>query len=216
MSQILQDVENEKTRNFYIKRAQHVLKKLDTPLDNYAFFITHFDDVIQFLSKTKTNSGLHVYDIAISKFIQYIDTSDDVKKEYKQKYLDMANDANKLVKNKNKPIIKKTITNMINDPTQYIVEEEPVISQTVIENKPETRKSSRILEQKENTTIIKKEEEKPKFRIIKQKQLKKHNYVEEEIDEILSKMNKKPVTKRDTNINYYNLYVNTNLKINPI
>ena len=46
MSQILQDVENEKTRNFYIKRAQHVLKKLDTPLDNYAFFITNFNDVI--------------------------------------------------------------------------------------------------------------------------------------------------------------------------
>ena len=154
MSQILQDVENEKTRTFDIKRAQHVLKKLDTPLDNYAFFITHFDDVIKFLSDTKSNSGLHIYCIAISNFIPYTNTSDDEKTEYKQKYLDIANDANKLVKNKNKPIIKKTITNMINDPTQYIVEEEPIIVQKIIENKPETRKYSRILEQKENTNII--------------------------------------------------------------
>ena len=105
MSQILQDVENEKTRTFNIKRAQHVLKKLNTPLDNYAYFITPFDAVIKFLSDTKSNSGLHIYCIAMSKFIPYIDISDDIKKkEYKQKYLDISNDANKLVKNTNKPI----------------------------------------------------------------------------------------------------------------
>ena len=105
MSQILQDVENEKTRTFYIKRAQHVLKKLNTPLNNYTFFVTNFNDVIKFRSETKTNSGLHIYCIAISKFIPYTNTSDDEKTEYKQKYLDIANGANKLVKNKNKPII---------------------------------------------------------------------------------------------------------------
>ena len=61
MAEILPSMDNEKTRLFYIKKAQHVLKKLDTPLDNYAYFLNHFDDVIKFLSDTKSNSGLHVY-----------------------------------------------------------------------------------------------------------------------------------------------------------
>ena len=63
----------------------------------------------------------------------------------KQKYLDIANDANKTVKNKNKPIIKKEIKNVLNDPTQYVVEQEekePIIVQKIIENKPNTRKST--------------------------------------------------------------------------
>ena len=61
----------------------------------------------------------------------------------------------------------------------------------MIEIKPEIRKSSRILEQKENKNVYKKEEKeenKPKFRIIKKVQQKFDN-VEDEIDEILSKMN---------------------------
>ena len=53
MSQILQDVKEEKTRIFYIKRVQHVLKKLNEPLDNYTYFISNFDDVIIFLKETK-------------------------------------------------------------------------------------------------------------------------------------------------------------------
>ena len=48
MSEFLQDVKNEKTRVYYIKRIQHVLKKLNEPLDNYKYFITHFDNVINF------------------------------------------------------------------------------------------------------------------------------------------------------------------------
>ena len=72
MSEFLQDVKKEKTRIFYIKRAQHVLKKLNEPLDNYKYFVSHFDDVINFLKEKKTNSGLHVYCIAISKIIPYL------------------------------------------------------------------------------------------------------------------------------------------------
>ena len=41
MSQILQDVENEKTRSFYIKRIQHMLKKLNEPLDNYTYLLNN-------------------------------------------------------------------------------------------------------------------------------------------------------------------------------
>ena len=53
MSGFLQDVKNEKTRIFYIKRAQHVLKKLNEPLDNYKYFINNFNDVINFLKEKK-------------------------------------------------------------------------------------------------------------------------------------------------------------------
>ena len=103
MSQILQDVKEEKTRIFYIKRIQHVLKKLNEPLDNYTYFISNFDDVIMFLKETKNNSGVHVYCIAISKTVPCINnTSDTIKQHYKQKYLNIANDANKVIKNKNK------------------------------------------------------------------------------------------------------------------
>ena len=181
MSEFLQDVKKEKTRIFYIKRAQHVLKKLNEPLDNYKYFVSHFDDVINFLKEKKTNSGLHVYCIAISRIIPYLDISDNKKQEYKQKYLDIANTANKIVKNKNKPLFKKEIKNVLNDKTQYVVEEEekePITVKTVIENKPETRKSTRILEQKENKNVYKNEEEtKLKFRTVKKVQ---HNSVEEE------------------------------------
>ena len=53
---------------------------------------------------TKNNSGVHVYCIAISKIVPYIDnTPDTTKQHYKQKYLNIANDANKVIKNKNKP-----------------------------------------------------------------------------------------------------------------
>ena len=107
MAEIIPSMENEKTRVFYIKRTQHVLKKLGEPLDNYKYFITHFDNVISFLKDTKSNSGLHISCIAISKIVSYLDNiSDNKKQEYKQKYLDIANDANKIVKNKNKPIIR--------------------------------------------------------------------------------------------------------------
>ena len=59
------------------------------------------------------------------KIIPYLDNiSDSKKQEYKQKYLDISNDANRIVKNKNKPIIKKEIKNVLNDKTQYIVEKE--------------------------------------------------------------------------------------------
>ena len=113
MSEFLQDVKKEKTRIFYIKRAQQVLKKLNEPLDNQKYFISHSDDVINFLKETKTNSGLHIYCIAISRIIPYLDNiSDNKKQEYKQKYLDIGNIANQLVKNKNKPIIKKEIKNV--------------------------------------------------------------------------------------------------------
>ena len=116
MSEFLQDVKNEKTRIFYIKRAQHVLKKLNEPLDNYKYFINNFDDVINFLKETKTNSGLHIYCIAISKIIPYLDNiSENKKQEYKQQYLQISNDANKIVKNTNKPIIKKEIKNVLTD-----------------------------------------------------------------------------------------------------
>ena len=73
-----------------------------------------------------------------------------------------------------------------------------------------------ILEKKENKNIYKKEEKeekKPTFRTIKKI---KHNSVEDEIDYILSKMNTKPITKKDISINYYNLYVNINPKIKTI
>ena len=63
----LQNVENEKTRIYYIKTAQHVFKKLEGSLDNYNDFVNHFDDVISFLKTTKTNSGLHIHYFAISK-----------------------------------------------------------------------------------------------------------------------------------------------------
>ena len=53
MSEFLQDVKKEKTRIFYIKRAQRVLKKLNEPLDNYKYFVSHFDDVINFLKEKK-------------------------------------------------------------------------------------------------------------------------------------------------------------------
>ena len=53
MATFLQDVKNEKTRVYSIKRAQHVLKKLNEPLDNYKFFINNFDDVINFLKEKK-------------------------------------------------------------------------------------------------------------------------------------------------------------------
>ena len=110
MATFLEDVNEEKTRIFYTKRAQHVLKKLEEPSDNYKYFISHFDNVINFLKETKSNSGNHIYCIAISKIIPYLDNiSDSKKQEYKQKYLDISNDANKIVKNKNKPIIKKEI-----------------------------------------------------------------------------------------------------------
>jgi len=149
MSEFLQDVKNEKTRVYYIKRAQHVLKKLNEPLDNYKYFINHFDDVINFLKETKTNSGLHIYCIAISKIIPYLDNiSENKKQEYKQQYLQISNDANKIVKNKNKPIIKKEIKNVLNDTTQYVVEEEkeenPMAHESAMENKPDTRKSTCI------------------------------------------------------------------------
>ena len=65
-----------------------------------------------------------------------------------------------------------------------------------MEKEPETRKSTRILEKKENKNVYKKEEKeikKPTLRIVKKV---KHNSVEDEIDYILSKMNKKPVTKK--------------------
>ena len=71
MTEIIPSMDNEKTRIFCIKRAQHVLKKLQEPLDHYKYFITHFDDVIKFLLETKSNSGLHIYFIAISKIIPY-------------------------------------------------------------------------------------------------------------------------------------------------
>ena len=65
-------------------------------------------NVINFLKETKSNSGIHIYCIAISKIIPYLDNiSDSKKQEYKQKYLDISNDANKIVKNKNNPIIQK-------------------------------------------------------------------------------------------------------------
>ena len=175
MATFLQDVKEEKTRIFYTKRAQHVLKKLEEPSDNYKYFISHFDNVINFLKETKSNSGIHIYCIAISKIIPYLDNiSDSKKQEYKQKYLDISNDANKIVKNKNKPIIKKEIKNVLNDKTQYIVEEENIThDNSVMENNSETRKSKRILEKKENKNIYKKEEKeekKPTFRIIKKVQ----------------------------------------------
>ena len=91
MSEFLQDVKEEKTRIYYIKRAQHVLKKLGEALDNYKYFVSHFDNVINFDN------------IADSK-----------KQEYKHKYLDISTDANKIVKSKNKPIIKKEIKNAKN------------------------------------------------------------------------------------------------------
>ena len=84
MSQILQDVKEEKTRIFYIKRAQQVLKKLGEALNNYKYFISHFDNVINVLKETKSNSGIHIYCIAISKIIPYLDNiSDSKKQEYK-------------------------------------------------------------------------------------------------------------------------------------
>ena len=77
-------------------------------------------------------------------------------------------------------------------------------------------KSICILQQKENKNIYKKEEKeekKPKFRIIKKVH---HNNVEDEIDEILLKMNKNLLQKKVININYYNLYVNIIQKIKTI
>ena len=46
MATVLQDVKEEKTRIFYVKRAQHVLKKLGESLDNDKYFFSHFVDVI--------------------------------------------------------------------------------------------------------------------------------------------------------------------------
>ena len=85
MSGLLHDVKNVKTRVYCIKRIQHVVKKLEEPLDSYKYFITHFDIVINVLKETKTNSGLHIYCIAISKIIPYLDNiSENKKQEYKQ------------------------------------------------------------------------------------------------------------------------------------
>jgi len=76
---------------YYIKRAQHVLKKLNQPLDNYTYFITHFDTVITFLQNTKkTNSNICFYCSAILSVIRYTDTiSDADKQKYRKKYLNI-------------------------------------------------------------------------------------------------------------------------------
>ena len=85
MSEFLQDVMEEKTRIYYIKRAQHVLKKLGEALDKYKYFVSHFDNVINFLKETKSNSGMHIYCIVISKIIPHLDNiSENQKQEYKQ------------------------------------------------------------------------------------------------------------------------------------
>jgi len=50
MSEFLQDVKEEKTRIFYIKRAQHVFKKLGEALDNYKYFVSHLILLLIFLN----------------------------------------------------------------------------------------------------------------------------------------------------------------------
>ena len=70
---------------------------------------------------------------------------------------------------------------------------------SVIENNPETRKSKRILETKENKNTYKKEEKeekKPMFQIIKKVQ---HNNVEDELEDILQhvQMKKHKVTTKN-------------------
>ena len=186
MSQILQDVKEEKTRIFYIKRVQHVLKKLNEPLDNYTYFISNFDDVIMFLKETKNNSGVHVYCIAISKIVLYIDnTSDTIKQHNKQNYLNIANDANKIVKNKNKP--KKEIANVLQDEDIENVEE--------IEHVPvqETRKSTRVLKQKPNTNIVNKKEENKPINITNTQS----NNIQDELENILQQMEKRNITTKN-------------------
>jgi len=85
---------------YYIKRAQHVLKKLNQPLDNYTYFITHFDTVITFLQNTKkTNSNICFYCSAILSVIRYTDTiSDADKQKYRKKYLNIKTKNNKCTK----------------------------------------------------------------------------------------------------------------------
>ena len=174
-----------------------MLKKLQEPLDNYKYFVNHFDNVINFLKETKTNSGFHIYCIAISKIIPYLDNiSENKKQEYKQQYLQISNEANKIVKNKNKPIIKKEIKNVLKDETQYVAEENNPISEP--ENKTETRKSTCVLEQKENKEKIEQKQQKqvesPKLKII---QTKKTTSIEDEIDQILEKVKLRNVTKKN-------------------
>ena len=55
--------------------------------------------------------------------------------------------------------MKKEIKNVLNDTTQYVVEESNLVTeQTATENKPEICKSTRILEKKETKNVYEKEE----------------------------------------------------------
>ena len=106
-------------------------------------------------------------------------------------YKKITAEADKQVRIKTHPLKRQTI------PTSIFEENEEPIVQTTIENKLETRKSTRILEQKENKNTYKKEEKeekKPKFRTINQI---KHNSVEDELEYILKQMKKRKVTTKN-------------------
>ena len=108
-----------------------------------------------------------------------------IRNEYSIMYKKITAEADKQVRIKKHPLKRKTI------PTKIFFEEEekePITEQTVMENKPETRKSTRI-QKNENKNVYKKEEKekeikKPILHIVKKEQ-PKYNNLEEELENIL-------------------------------
>ena len=120
-------------------------------------------------------------------------------------YKKITAEADKQVRIKKHPLKRTTI------PTNIFFEEEKEQSNPITEpeNKPETRKSTRILEKKENKNVYKKEEKeekKPTLRIVKKI---KHTTIEEEIENILKEMEKRKITTK--NYRYKVMLDNINL-----
>ena len=144
----LDNVKSEKTRDLYKKAIKHfTLKKMDKndPTD-YDYLINEYEQVINVL-KTLSNPSIKKYTDCFHFVVHYLTNfSEKTRDEYSIMYKKITAVADKQVRIKKHPLKNKTVSTRIFEEEEETKEDVPPSPK----NRPETRKSTRVLEQKEN------------------------------------------------------------------
>ena len=186
----LDNVKSEKTREVYKKAIKHfTLKKMDKNNDaDYDYLINEHEQVINILA-TFSDANLKKYSDCFHFVVHYLTNfSEQTRNEYSIMYKKLTAKADKQVRIKKHPLLEKQTI-----PTNVFEENEnPIIIETT-ENKPETRKSTRVLEKKENTNVVNKKEE---TKSINSKNVQSNN-IQDELENILQQMEKRNITTKN-------------------
>ena len=161
----LDNVTSERTREMYKKAIRYfTLKKMDkNDASNYDYLINEHEQVINIL-KTFSDSSIKKYSDAFHFAVHYLTHfSEKTRNEYSIMYKKITAIADKEVRIKKHPLKRNTVPTKIFENKEEEKEgTKRIAANPVMENKSETRRSVRVLEQKEN-------KEKNKEKMIKKK-----------------------------------------------